>query len=68
MNTRLIMSLKQVGIQNIMMRVFTLTVTDTKSEIKINKIGTEPNENLCWYLSLCSVDSSTQFHSGHFLS
>ena len=39
--------------------VFTPAVTDTKTETETEKMGTEPNGNLCWYLPLCSVNTST---------
>ena len=32
--------------------MLTLMVTDTETETKTDKIGTEANGNLCWYLSL----------------
>ena len=34
-----------------------LTLADTKTET-YNK-GTEANWNLCWYLSLCRIETST---------
>ena len=40
----------------------TLTVTETDDKY------TEPNVNLCCYLSLCSVNNATQSFRTHFLS
>ena len=44
--------------------VFTLIVTDT--ETKTEKMETEPNGNLRWYLSLCNVNTSTHFYTCHY--
>ena len=33
----------------------------------IHKMTAESNENLCWYLSLCSMNTSTQFFKSHFI-
>ena len=46
--------------------VFPLTVTNTETQIKANKMGKEQVGNLCWYLSLCSVNTSIPFRKSHF--
>ena len=43
-----------------------LTVTDPETET--DKMGKELNGNLCWHLSLCSVNTTTQFYINYFLS
>ena len=37
------------------------------TETETDKMGTEPNESLCRYLSLCSVNISTQFFPSYCL-
>ena len=44
--------------------VSTLTVTDTETD----KFGRAANGNLCWYLSLYSVNTSIQLYASHFVS
>ena len=39
---------------------FALPDTETDADTDTDEISTEPNRNLCWCLSLCSVDTSTQ--------
>ena len=39
--------------------VFTLTKTKTDTETETEKMGKKPNGNLCWYQSLCSLNTYT---------
>ena len=36
------------------------------TETQTGKMGPEPNRNLCWYLSMYSVTTSTQFYTNNF--
>ena len=48
-------------------RCETKTWTETETETDTENKYTEPNGNLCCYLSQCSVNNSTQSYTSHFL-
>ena len=45
---------------------FTLPNTETEIDTDSYKMGTKLKGNLCWYLSLYSRNTFTQFNASHF--
>ena len=42
------------------------TLRGTQTDTDTDKMGAESNGNLCWYLSLCSMNTFTQIYAGRF--
>ena len=47
---------------------FTLSDTETETDIDTDELCIEPKGNLHRSLSRCSMNTSTQFYTNHFLS
>ena len=60
--------LQEVSQRNFYFCYSSFTLPDTETDTYFDKICTEPNGNLHWFLSLSSINTCTQFYRSNFLS